>query len=220
MTRETFKGWPRSALAFFEGLEADNSKTYWLSHQQVYEQAVRAPMVELLSELTAEFGEVHLFRPYGDTRFSADKSPYKTAIAATIGQGYIQLSAHGLQAGVGVHQMTNDQLERYRTAVVADRTGQQLYNIISDLRQAGLEVHGSEELKTAPKGYPKDHTRIELLRYKRIVAGKVWPTASWLSTAAAKERIVDLFRTAAPLVDWLTQNVGPTQGPEAVPSRR
>ncbi|HEX4162146.1 MAG TPA: DUF2461 family protein, partial [Acidimicrobiales bacterium] len=74
----TFKGWPETALAFYEGLEADNSKTYWLDHKEVYERDVKAPMDALLAELTAEFGEPKLFRPYRDTRFSRDKSPYKT----------------------------------------------------------------------------------------------------------------------------------------------
>ncbi len=219
-TSTGFKGWPATALEFYAGLESDNTKTYWLDHLDVYERDIKAPMVELLSELTEEFGEVHLFRPYRDTRFSADKSPYKTTIAATIGEGYVQLSAYGLQAGVGVHHLATDQLERYRTAVVADWTGQQLQIIISELQRAGIDVHGSEALKTVPKGYPKDHPRVELLRFKGIVAGKVWPPASWLSTAAAKRRVVDLFHAGAPLVDWLTENVGPTTDPEAKRSHR
>jgi uncharacterized protein (DUF2461 family) len=52
-----FKGWPDTALAFYAGLEADNSKTYWLNHKDVYEQDVKAPMEALLAELTKQFGE-------------------------------------------------------------------------------------------------------------------------------------------------------------------
>ena len=96
-----FKGWPPSASVFFEGLEADNSKAYWLDHKEVYERDVKAPMEALLAELRDEFGESRLFRPYRDTRFSADKSPYKTTIAARIGDGYVQFSADGLLAGAG-----------------------------------------------------------------------------------------------------------------------
>jgi uncharacterized protein (DUF2461 family) len=84
-----FRGWSTVALDFYEGLEADNSKAYWTEHKPVYESEVRAPMEALLEELAPEFGEAKLFRPYRDVRFSADKSPYKTSIAASFaGGGY------------------------------------------------------------------------------------------------------------------------------------
>ena len=92
-----FRGWPNEALDFYEGLEADNSKTYWTAHRSVYDEKVLAPMNALLAELEPEFGAGKIFRPYRDVRFSADKSPYKTAIGATLELGgYVQLSAKGL----------------------------------------------------------------------------------------------------------------------------
>jgi uncharacterized protein (DUF2461 family) len=109
----TFRGWPAEALEFFEGLEADNSKVYWQRNRDVYDTMVRAPMEELLKELAPEWGEGRIFRPYRDIRFSSDKSPYKTNIAAVIGDGYVQLSADGLGAGCGMYEMTPDQLERF-----------------------------------------------------------------------------------------------------------
>lgn len=84
----SFDGWPEEALEFYEGLAADNSKAYWTAHKAVYEDAVLRPMTGLLEELAAEFGEAKIFRPYRDVRFSADKSPYKTHIGATIGASY------------------------------------------------------------------------------------------------------------------------------------
>src|SRR3954451_9103578 len=84
-----FRGWPMAAIDFFDGLEEDNSREYWLTHKAVYDEAVRAPMEELLAELADEFGESKIFRPNRDVRFSADKSPYKTNIAATLGDGYV-----------------------------------------------------------------------------------------------------------------------------------
>ena len=72
-----FKGWPETARAFFGGLEADNSKAYWLDHKEVYERDLKAPMDALLAELTSEFAEAKLFRPYRDTRFRRDKSPFR-----------------------------------------------------------------------------------------------------------------------------------------------
>jgi uncharacterized protein (TIGR02453 family) len=207
MTR--FTGWPEAALVFYEGLEADNSKAYWLDHKDVYERDVKGPMEALLAELAAEFGEPRLFRPYRDTRFSRDKSPYKTAIAARIGEGYVQFSADGLLAGAGTYHMAPDQLQRYRAAVAADRTGRQLQAVVDRLRAARIEVTAMETLKSTPRGYPKDHPRIELLRYKGLVAMRSWPAAGWLATAGAKRRVVDLFQATAPLVAWLDAHVGP-----------
>jgi uncharacterized protein (TIGR02453 family) len=203
-----FTGWPEAALAFFEGLEADNSKAYWLDHKDVYERDVKAPMEALLTELTREFGDWRLFRPYRDTRFSRDKSPYKTAVAATIGHGYVQFSADGLVAGAGTYHMSPDQLTRFRDAVVDDRTGEKLRGIVDRLGQAGLDVHAMEALRTAPKGYPKEHPRIELLRMKGLVTSRHWPPAAWQRTAAAKKRVVEVFRAATPMLVWLEANVG------------
>ena len=184
-----FKGWPAEALEFFEGLEADNSKAYWQDHKDIYERCVRAPMDALLAELAPTYGEGKVFRPYRDVRFSKDKSPYKTNIAATLAHGpYLSLSAEGLSAGAGYYMMEPDQLARYREAVADDTSGSELVGIVDTARKKGLEVNGHDELKTAPKGYPKDHPRIELLRYKGLVTWRSWTVEPWLGTAKAKQR--------------------------------
>jgi uncharacterized protein (TIGR02453 family) len=206
-----FTGWPASAIEFFEGLEADNSKAYWNEHKAVYERDVKAPMAALLDELAGEFGESRLFRPYRDVRFSADKSPYKTSVAGMAGDCYVHLSADGLLAGAGTYHMAPDQLQRYRVAVDHESSGQQLQHIVAVLSKSGLEVHGSDSLKSAPKGYPKDHPRIEFLRHKGLVAMKQWPPASWMGTAAAKKRIVEALRAAQPLTEWLAKQVGSSE---------
>jgi uncharacterized protein (TIGR02453 family) len=141
-------------------------------------------------------------------RFSPDKSPYKTVIGGMIGDHYVQFSASGLMAVAGYYSMEPDQLERYRAAVAAEGTGRKLQSIVDTLRKARLDVHGSEELKTAPKGYPREHPRVELLRQKGLVATRSWAPAAWLATAGAKKRVVDLFVSARPLLGWLDTNVG------------
>lgn len=209
-----FHGWPAEALEFYEGLAGENTKAYWAAHRAVYEQQVRAPMVALLAELEPEFGAGKVFRPYRDVRFSGDKSPYKTAIAATLaGGGYVQLSADGLAAGSGMYVMVPDQLARYREAVADDRSGEELQAVVAGLTRRGIEIVGHGRLKTAPKGCPKDHPRIELLRLKGLVAWRRWPVASWLGTAAAKRRIVEFLRMARPLDEWLETYVGPSELP-------
>jgi uncharacterized protein (TIGR02453 family) len=209
----SFRGWPVEALEFFEGLEADNSKTYWQQNKDVYENMVRAPMEELLDELAPQWGEGKVFRPYRDLRFSSDKSPYKTNIAARIGDGYVQLTADGLAAGAGMWEMAPDQLERYRRAVSEDPSGAQLVDLVTQVRRAGLEVSGHEVLKTAPRGFPKDHPRIDLLRYKGLVTWKQWPVGAWLGTRRARDRVEDFFEHSKPINDWLRTNVGPSTLP-------
>jgi uncharacterized protein (TIGR02453 family) len=209
-----FRGWPVEAVEFFEGLEADNSKTYWQANKEVYETKVRAPMEELLSELEPQFGSWRIFRPYRDVRFSADKSPYKTTIAGTVGDGYVQLSADALGAGSGMWEMAPDQLDRYRQAVDQDRPGKKLAAIVAETRAAGYDLEGHGELKTAPKGYPKDHPRVEFLRYQGIVTWKEWPVGAWLGTRRAKSRIAEFLEASKPLNAWLNANVGPSTMPE------
>ncbi len=209
-----FRGWPEGALEFFAGLEVDNSKTYWQKNQERYEQLVRAPMEELLEELAPTWGEGKIFRPYRDIRFSADKSPYKTHMGAVVGGGYVQLSADGLAAGSGMWHMAPDQLERYREAVSDERTGTALQGIVDAATAVGLRASGHEELKTAPKGYPKDHPRIELLRHKGLVTWREWPPAAWLGTRRAKDRVEVFLRESQPLNGWLRTNVGPSTLPE------
>jgi uncharacterized protein (TIGR02453 family) len=207
-----FRGWPAEAIEFYEGLEADNSKTYWQENKAVYEELVRGPMDELLAELAPQYGEGRIFRPYRDVRFSKDKSPYKTAIAATLANGgYISLSAEGLGAGRGLYMPAPDQLDRYRRAVADERSGRQLVQIVSKLRKGGITVDAHDVLKTAPKGYPKDHPRIELLRYKGLISWKQWPVGAWLGTRKAKERLVGFLRSSKPLHDWLEKRVGPSE---------
>jgi uncharacterized protein (TIGR02453 family) len=209
-----FHGWPAEALEFFDGLEEDNSKAFWQRNKEVYETLVRAPMEQLLVDLEPDWGAGRIFRPYRDVRFSADKSPYKTHIGAVIGDGYIQLSAKGLGAGSGMWEMAPDQLERYRQAVSDERSGTALAAIVAKARAAGLQAAGHDELKTAPKGYPKDHPRVELLRYKGLITWKDWPVAAWLGTSRAKDRVVGFLRDSQPLNAWLRVSVGASTMPD------
>ena len=204
-----FRGWPAEALEFYEGLLADNSKTYWNAHKSTYESCVRTPMVELLSELEPEFGPGRIYRPYRDVRFSKDKTPYKTQIAASFERGgYVRLSNDGLGAGSGIYMFSPDQVRRYRDAVAADASGKKLVGLIATLRKAGIDVSSHDTLKRVPPGFDKDHPRAELLRYKDLVAWKDWPVAAWLGTAAARKRLEEFFRKCQPLNDWLHSHLG------------
>jgi uncharacterized protein (TIGR02453 family) len=205
-----FSGWADEALAFYEGLEADNSKSYWTSHKAVYDSAVLKPMTDLVEEVAAELGgETKIFRPYRDIRFSQDKTPYKTHIGATIGgNAYVQFSADGLGSGAGMWHLEAEQLARYRAAVADDASGERLTDIIAAIEKDGHEIHGHDSLKSAPRGYAADHPRVALLRHKGLTSWHHWAPEPWLATAAAKDRVLAFQRSSAPLVGWLRDNVG------------
>ena len=178
-----FRGFPPEAVAFYEGLQADNSRAYWQSHKATYEAAVKGPMNELLAALD-EFGPFHIFRPYRDVRFAKDKTPYKEHTGAfgesEGGAGfYLQFSAAGMFAGSGYYAMASDQLARFRAAVEADATGRELVELSNAVVQQGLRLGAVSELKTAPRGVPKDHPRIELLRRKGLMGSMTWAPTDW-----------------------------------------
>ena len=218
----TFRGWPAEVLDFYVGLEADNSKAYWLAHKATYDECVRAPFDALSAEIEREFGPLRVFRPNRDIRFSKDKSPYKiAAAAATESEGgaayYVQISAAGLYAGSGFYHLASDQLERYRVAVADARTGPKLAGAVAALRKQGYGVDSRESLARAPRGYPQDHPRIDLLRNKGMHAGKEFGAPRWLHGKGALDRIVKAWRDAEPMNRWLQKHVGPSTLPPPEP---
>lgn len=89
-----------------------------------------------------------------------------------------------------------------------DDSGADLADIVAHLRRAGYQITAHDVLKTAPRGYPTDHPRIELLRHKGIAMMKSWPVGAWLGTSKAKDRVVTTLRAAVPLEQWLDRHVG------------
>ena len=207
-------GFTAKAAEFFAGLESDNSKDYWTANKAVFEKDVKEPMAALVDSLPERFQPFKVFRMNRDIRFSPDKSPYKTQHgAAHEADGtvyYVHLDAYGLMAACGAYMMAPDQLERYREAVVADTTGAALEGILRDLGERGIEVgHGmGEPLKTVPRGYPKDHPRVELLRQKAVSAHSRLAENSLRDADVVRQFVVDIFDACEPLNDWIRSNVG------------
>ena len=218
-----FTGFGPGAVTFYEELAADNSRDWWLAHRDRYETEVRAPLEHLLADLAPEFGEARVFRPNRDVRFSADKSPYKSNAAAAIDAArevgsslYVQLSADGLMTGSGLFHPARDQLVKLREAIADDRTGTELEAVLTGLRVAGATIEASDALTTAPRGYPRDHPRIELLRMKGIIGTISHRPAPWLHTPKAREVVADDWRTLHPLHTWLERHVGASHLPAEV----
>jgi uncharacterized protein (TIGR02453 family) len=209
-----FSGIPADAIDFYGRLEADNSKSFWQANKSVFEESVRRPAVEL-SEALAEFGPFHLFRPHNDLRFSKNKPPYKIHQGAygesERGAGhYFQISSTGLMCGTGYYAMANDQLDRFRRAVDADHSGAEIAGIVAALERAQYEIGAISELKTAPRGYPKDHPRIELIRRKGLMMSKNFGAPKWIHTRRAADKIRTAWQTGAEMNVWLDAHVGPS----------
>ena len=204
-----FRGWSEACQRFFIGLELDNSKRYFDANREIYEAEVKGPMVALMDSMAGEYGQGKIFRANRDIRFSKDKSPYKTNIAATAGMGghggYISLDARGLTAAAGRYELSSQQLNKYRKKVAADSTGAPLAAIVARLEKAGYGI-GGEALKRVPAGWHQDHPRARLLKHKILYIYKNFGLQPWLGTPGARKHIVKVWIDAEPLNDWLKRN--------------
>jgi uncharacterized protein (TIGR02453 family) len=205
----SFTGFPVAALDFYDDLEMDNTKSFWEANKAVYAESVAAPMKALTATLEPEFGPPKVFRPYRDVRFAKDKTPYKTHQGAFVGVAaatgwYVELSARGVRTGAGFYEADSARLAAFRDAIVDDRSGPQLKRILSKIEKAGFEVSG-EQLKTAPRGYDKEHPRIDLLRHKQLFAGRLIGFEPVVHTAELADVVRDDWRALKPLVDWLAR---------------
>ncbi|WP_026555880.1 DUF2461 domain-containing protein [Arthrobacter sp. 35W] len=210
---DTFTGIPAAAMAFYAELEENNNREWWLEHKDVYDGAVRGPLETLFAGLEPEFGPAKIFRPNRDIRFSADKSPYKTAQGAFAanheGLGYyLQISADGLLVGAGCHSYSPAQLARYRSAVDAPVSGVELADVVDAVAQAGFRIEG-EMLKTVPRGFDKEHPRAELLKHKSLSAAVMLGQPGWMDSPAAQGEVAALWTQLRPLVEWMAAHAAP-----------
>jgi uncharacterized protein (TIGR02453 family) len=207
-----FAGFGERLVDFYDGLEADNSKPYWTDHRAVYEEQVRAPMAALLAELEPEFGPGKIFRPYRDVRFSPDKTPYKTHCGATVGGYYVQAGADGIMIAGGYYHMAGDQISRYRVAVDEQRRGEDLRRRLDAIGAAGLTRAG-DLLATRPRAVDPGHPRLELLRHRSLYAWHRCPGEELMLSPKLVDEVAGTWRTITPLIEWLTDHVGPTEQP-------
>jgi uncharacterized protein (TIGR02453 family) len=210
-----FLGFGPEVFWWFDGLERENTREYFTRTRDLYEREVREQLEELLLELGG--GDVKVFRQHRDLRFSRDKRPYKERTYGVAGGLYVQISARGMYVGTGYYRVEPDQLERLRAAVADDETGPVLERALAKAR---LDVAGAE-LKTAPRGYPRDHPRIALLRHKALIAGRREPPGrAGIGRDVALEHLRGTWQGAAPLNAWLDEHVGPSTLPPPEPRGR
>ncbi len=206
----TFAGVPADAVTFFAELEENNNRPWWLANKARFEASVRAPMVALGESLAEEFGDIKVFRPHRDVRFSLDKSPYKThqgvvvATAPTIGY-YVQVSADGLLVAGGWWQGDSRTIAAYRRAVDG-AAGADLEARVAELVAAGFTLD-ADRMATRPKGIAADHPRLELLRARTLTLARHDLPPAWLDDPAYEAVVRERWRALRPVIDWLTQHL-------------
>ena len=216
-TSTRVSGFRPAATHFFEDLEDQNTREFWLANKEVFDREVREPMAALLDSLPEEYQPFKVFRMNRDVRFSADKSPYKIMHGAAHGipgaVHYLHLDASGLMVACGNYMMQSEELERYRLTVADDASGEELTEILAALRRRrSLEVGpgGPEPLKTVPRGYPRDHPRAELLRQKGLIAMRTRPASELQNGPRLRSFVLETFEMCSDITDWLGRYVGGT----------
>lgn len=214
-----FEGFGPHALEFFERLEADNTRAFWLAHKPQYDAEIAAPLHALAEDLSPQFGPPKVFRPYRDVRFSKDKTPYKATASMGFfggpdGSFYLELSPAGLLLAGGLYEPARDQLDRFRDLQDDPKTVTSLDALLAQLAKAGYPLGEGAPLKTAPRGRSADHPRIELLRRTMLTVSHVYEPDTWFFSRELRDRVADGFAVIRRWNRWLAEHVGPSTLPE------
>lgn len=207
--------WPPAALEFLGELEANNDSAWFRANRGRYDAALVAPARELAEKLS-HLGQPHFFRPYNNLRFHPGP-PLKEHLGVAIGYGgaggfYVELSLDGLFVAAGLHRPAPDQLERFRLAMGETRKARGFERAVASAEAAGLSL-AAPELKRAPRGYPNDHPRLERLRLKTITVSRRHELKPWLHKPRCDKLVRSELESAAPLVRWIAETVGPSTRP-------
>ena len=212
-------------LAFLRALKRNNDREWFRARKAEYEQHVRGPMVVLLDQLARDLPafapdlvsdpRVCLFRIYRDTRFSSDKRPLKTNVAAHFpsrkfpkGEGaglYIEVAPQWVWIGGGIYMPSSTELNAIRAAIAADP--RKFHRVVTApaFRRAVGEL-GGEQLTRVPRGYLKDHPAADYLRHKQFIGGRECPADFAVSPRFYSE-LLSVFKGIAPLVGFLNNAI-------------
>ncbi len=204
------------AVVFFAELEGDNSRDFWLRERHRYDDAIKPAFLGVLDSVD-QFGPWRVYRPHNDTRFQSGRGPYKTFIGAvaerTDGVGaFVQISARGALVASGIPMPAPDQLTALRAAIADDGSGPGLLAAIDHASRDGSTVHGGrwDPLRRTQRGYPADHPRAELLRWKGVEANTRIARPAWSSPGEAASAVNALLTAPSELHEWLARHVGPS----------
>jgi uncharacterized protein (TIGR02453 family) len=225
----TFSGFPPEGLQFLADLADNNNRDWFNERKQVYLDHIVAPAVAFVRTMgeqlhfisphiqydTRTNGQGSLMRIYRDTRFSKDKSPYKTWIGLRFWEGagkasqnpgfFFGYDASGGGLHVGMHGFDKAMLAAYREAVDDDEQGADLEAALDSIRQAGSYEINGEHYKRVPRGFDPDHPRAGLLRFNTLYASSPGIEPAMLSSPGLVNVVLDHCQNTAPLHRWLVE---------------
>ena len=222
---------PEDGLRFLKALKRNNRREWFQTRKDRYEEQVRRPMLEIVEQLGADLRPIApeivvdqktaVYRIYRDTRFSPDKTPYKTHIAASFpwrglpkheGAGlYFHVSPDEIWIGGGMYAPQTSQLQAVREHIAANC--RRLRSIVESgaFRRTIGRLEG-EKLQRVPRGFPRDHHAAEFLVYRQFLAGRELPPAA-AATGRFYPALLDTFRVVVPLVRFLNEPLSAADGP-------
>ena len=220
-----FDGFPAKGIEFLSKLKKNNNRKWFTKHKSDFEDYVKLPMQSLvvsLKPLMEKFApEIEanprrsLFRIYRDTRFSKDKTPYKTHIAAVLHPRghwqesagyYVHIEPGGSYAGGGIYMPDKDQLKKIRTALV-ERADEFLAIVETPKFVKRFDKIEGEKLQRTPQGFPADHPMREWLKYKQFFAGVEWK-AKECKTEKFAEKVAVAYKDLYPFIRFLNSALG------------
>jgi uncharacterized protein (TIGR02453 family) len=225
--KSSFPGFPAEGIAFLRELKENNDREWFTPRKQIFDERVRLPMVELVRAIHGEMlsfapqyvGEPAkcVFRIYRDTRFSKDKTPYKTHIAATMrrngleknqGAGYyFSVSPTEIEVAGGLWAPEPDTLLSFRQRIAEDHESFRATFEMPKVRKLLGDLYG-ESAARAPKGFNPEHPAIDLLKRKHYVLFANLDPALATSPKLMGE-IVKRLAALAPFVDFVNRSLFP-----------
>jgi uncharacterized protein (TIGR02453 family) len=225
MTTSTFPGFPAEGIRFLRQLKRNNNRDWFQAQKSVYEENVKQPMQELISAMAEEFErfapemaatpKVSSYRIYRDTRFSKDKSPYKTHVAAVFprkgldkhaGAGlYVHISPNDVFAGGGLYMPAPEDLNAVRQHIAGNR--KRFTGIVEHqtFRRLFGELSG-EQLSRVPRGFRADDPAADYLRFKQFLAGRDIDPGI-VTTPRFFKTVVTSFEGMMPLIRFLNEPI-------------
>jgi uncharacterized protein (TIGR02453 family) len=219
-------------LKFLRGLEKNNDREWFNERKAVYEAELKEPMLAIIRKVTdamTEFAPNHvrpaeksLFRIYRDTRFSNNKLPYKTHVAAwwshmgmekTSGAGYyFQVSPKGVVIAAGSYMPEKEQLAAIRLWLLENHIAFRKLLNKPAVKKTFTEFEGAA-LTRPPKGFPPEHPAMDLIKCKQWGLSTTLPAETALEKNFA-QTLVKHFKLLAPIVDALNTPIAASLAPK------
>ncbi len=225
MNKRPFSAFPKEGLQFLRALKRHNNREWFQEHRAIYEKHVKQPMADLIEALAEDFTQfapemiaspkVSSYRIYRDTRFSKDKSPYKSHVAAVFprsglakheGAGfYLHISPSELLMGGGLYMPLPEDLSAVRSHI-AENTSRFLKIVGGREFRKLFGTIAGEQLSRVPRGFSADHPAAAYLKYKQFLAGRNLP-ADAATTPRFYKLVTETFRGMLPFVRFLNEPI-------------